>query len=368
MNWQENKLEWSLAIGIGLVVGSLFFGFRSMQQRNFTPDEIAYEMGRPDSFIPSEYDLSGRRIERRVLNPFERIVEAIKGLVKKDTKTAAVKKDEKKKTDQVVKKDDKSKMTAQKKRPQFQTRVVGRDSDRKSRDSIANNSYRNTQALGAVAANAVPEITKTEEKKDTVAKASEYKSLLHQNPNYENMKKLIAAVAASEVSQNDFYSIVQMLLDETDSTSNNVGLFGLQSYPRAESFIILAQNYDASSPKFNARTQAYAKQIMMGYSQPQRISILGQVLSSNDLEVVKAAGTVISEALQNIDSGNVSYISSGRGGDTRGNAYSQQDASAYTNLVPVIEAANDKISEQEIKELLITLIEQINNLKGNSTT
>lgn len=359
MNWQEHKLEWSVALGLGLVLASLFFGFRSLQQRNFETADVSYEMVRPDNFVPSEYDLSGRQIERKVLNPFEKIIAAIKSIIKKDDKKAATVQAQAtaQKAAEKAKKNEAKKAAA---KPKFQLQVVERPEQTKRAQALASNPFRKVQNLNAPVAAALPAIPAEQDQvKESTAEAQEIKEALLKEPSIENMQKLLSAVAGQKVTASEFFSLSKTLLNDSNPATQYVGLYGLQSFPQAQSFILTAQSYD----RLNDQNKVYADQIMMSYSQPQRVSMLGEVLRSEDEEVVIKAGAVITVALDRIDQKENNIQSSVRGG-LRGQSL-PTTVSPYLGLVPVLEEVTSK-SNSNLKEILSNILEHISTLNQNS--
>ncbi len=79
MNWQDNKLEISIITGLALTLAGLFGLFQPLNSRtNIETTDITYEMARPNSLTPGEYDLNGREIDRKYINPFEKIEDPTK--------------------------------------------------------------------------------------------------------------------------------------------------------------------------------------------------------------------------------------------------------------------------------------------------
>ncbi len=210
------------------------------------------------------------------------------------------------------------------------------------------------------AAAANTQAANTDNVKEAAVTGQQLKDQLLQEPSVANMQKLLSAVASQQVSMSEFYSITKTLLDNRENpAAQNIGLFGLQSYPQAQSFTLIAQSYDG----YSDQGKAYADQIMMSYNQPQRIAILAEVLKSNNEDVVLHAGSVITQALQKIDNKETSYLSSGRGGQ-RGQSL-PTTVEPYLNLVPVLEQLTANPNENT-QELLTTILDQIEKLSQST--
>jgi hypothetical protein len=112
-----------------------------MKSNNIDKFDIAYEMARPNSFTPGEYDLSDREIDRQYVNPFEKIETPAKS----DANKKAANDSKKNQT----KKAQNSKSAQNKKSPATSVNVVG---DRKRSLSESENKADTTAEISPVVA------------------------------------------------------------------------------------------------------------------------------------------------------------------------------------------------------------------------
>ncbi len=351
MNWQENKLEISVIMGLGITLFGLFSLFRPMSApHGFGAKDIAYEMARPNSFTPGEYDLSQREIDRRYINPFEK-VEAPGSTNTKKAATAATKKTDAKKAK------DKKTQANNKKKPTSTVNVVdGRKntlSDSEEQKTAAINPPVNQQNQNN---NNTDKNAKDDQKKDGRS-PDQWRALLLAEPTYENMKALMAAYADKQIDDGNFYKIIQSLLENQNAQTQNVGLYGAQSFPSVQSFSLIVKSEDVLS----GNSKKFAEEILLGYNQPQSIAILGQVLRSNEDAIVMKAGDVILAGIQKYKNGE--SISEGNR-TTRGDV-KIRSASQYSVLIPILQQLSTN-QNTSVSQLAGSVLSQIQSLLASS--
>ncbi len=351
MNWQENKLEISVIMGLGITLFGLFSLFRPMSApHGFGAKDITYEMARPNSFTPGEYDLSQREIDRRYINPFEK-VEAPTSANGKKAVTAVAKKADAKKAK------DKKTQASNKKKPTSSVNVVdGRKntlSDSEEQKTAATNPPFNQQNQNN---NNTDKNAKDDQKKDGRS-PDQWRALLLAEPTYENMKALMAAYSDKQIDDGNFYKIIQSLLENQNAQTQSVGLYGAQSFPSVQSFSLIVKSEDVLS----GNSKKFAEEILLGYNQPQSISILGQVLRSNDDAIVMKAGDVILAGIQKYKKGE--SISEGNR-TTRGDV-KIRSASQYSVLIPILQQLSAN-QNTPVSQLAGSVLSQIQSLLASA--
>lgn len=355
MNWQDNKLEISLIAGLALALFGLFSLFRPMSEgRKFETQDIAYEMARPNSFTPAEYDLSGREVDRQYINPFEKVEPPSKPTPLKKS-VVAPKKTSSQKTA------DKKNSSKNGKKAGVDVKVVGgtektlSDSEGQShptgptvtdlRDPNKQNAKKN-------------ETAKDENPKDQRS-PDQWKALLLAEPTYDNMKKLMAAFSNKEIDEGNFYRIVQSLIENQNPQIQSVGLYGAQGFPSVQSFTMIVKNEDI----LTGNSKKFAEQILLAYNQPQTVNVLGQVLRVNDEAVVMKAGEVILAGIQKYKNGE----SVSEGNRTSRGSVGIKSASQYSVLVPTLQQLAGHASASVV-QLANSVLSQIQSLLASSST
>lgn len=356
MNWQENKFELSVVIGLVLALTGLFALFRPASSRSgFADKEITYEMARPNSFTPGEYDLSGREIDRRYENPFEKVEAPTKPGADKKTATNAKKNEAKKNNKDKKQADNKKKPTTTVNVVDDTKRTLSDSEDQKAAATTPQNTNQKNSNQN--------KNDKTADNKDKDGRSpDQWRALLLAEPSYENMKALMQAYSEKQIDESSYYKIIQSLIENQNSQIQSVGLYGAQGFPSVQSFSIITKNEDILTG--NARN--FAEQILMGYNQSQSIGILSQVLRSNDEVVVMKAGEIILAGIQKYRNGE--SITEGNR-TTRGDV-KIRSASQYSVLIPSLQqlAATQNANISQLANSVLSQIQSLMASSGGATT
>ena len=108
------------------------------------------------------------------------------------------------------------------------------------------------------------------------------------------------------------------------------GLYAVQSAPSATSFALITKN----TAKLTPENQTTAQQILLSYSQPQKLAYLSQALQSEDTEVVKQAAATITYGLAQVKKGQ--GVQDSR--NTRGDVSTASTLDSYGRFLTVFQA------------------------------
>lgn len=289
MDFKENKHEIMIGILICIFFASLYMFFKGPNKNASKPLLTTnYEMPRPKTLPQSSFSLDGREIDYEYENPF-----AKKDGSKSDKDKKGVIKDAKKK------KDDKKKV-ADKKNQKKATpgRVVhvklNRDQqqgEQKAAEPMGagGSGYHGNQGQNPLANQ--PQ----QDPEDQDRTAQQWRSLLNAQPTQENMDRLLRAYNRKQISDAEFYSIIDDLMKNNRSDTQRVALYGLRAIHSAKSFSIISENYDSLS----SDVKPQAMQMLMSYADSARADVLGQAMRSGRPKTVYMAVKVVQMSLQN---------------------------------------------------------------------
>lgn len=187
---------------------------------------------------------------------------------------------------------------------------------------------------------------------------SEWRALIYASPTQDTMKKFIEAFRAGEVSQEDYQSMAQDLLDQSDDKYKGLGLMALRAYPSLNSLsqMVHAENSLSTSLK------TYVQQGYNSYLQGQNVAILNQALKTSDKVLIKRTLTLLQTGLTQINSGNISGLVSGN--RTRGSQSSDLTSTfSVTNFKILLTALSTLTSNSDSQ--IASLAQQVS---GQITT
>lgn len=124
------------------------------------------------------------------------------------------------------------------------------------------------------------------------ASASDWRHTLFQNPTNENMTKFLNAFAMKEVAEQDFYAIIQELLNDSRFQAQSIALRAISAHPTYESYELLAHYY-AEVPK---EMQKDAGQIVVSFGEPEHFPLLEKALASTDVTILLQTTGIIDYA------------------------------------------------------------------------
>jgi hypothetical protein len=314
MSLKDNKLEIAIVV-VGLVlIGSVGNLFKAPVQRALQNNEISFEMIRPKSILAALFDLGGREVARNYVNPFgnKKATEEAKTTPNTEDKT---KKAEAAKTAQ-KKADDKK---SEDKKSETEIRVVGADPGFKAGgadDINLGGANGGTIATGGAAGT---DTTKSATDKDKMT-AAQWRSLVLGQPTKENVNKMVVAYIDKDLTDAEFYSIVNDLLKNSNTETQALGLSAASSFYSSTAFNTVASNYKTMTSDNQTTAMAY----MLGFANAGRLSALASSLKSSDSEVVSLAAEVVVKGYNSAKSGTVTSSTRNRG-DAFANALTNYD-------------------------------------------
>lgn len=310
MGFIENKFEYSIAgMAIVLMAGLLHLFSGMSGSRAQVESDIVYEMPRPKNFQGSDFDLSGREIDRNYINPFsKKEVPAQVALAKGNDKDKAAK------AKPVVAAAKKSAGAKVKKGLQVTTRIIAAGPNATlDKDGIFadNSKFKRNRESGVAAVTPNTNSGEGTEKDDANQMSpDQWRALILAQPTKANMDKLIQARNKNEVDSGTFNMIVEDVLKNTNPAVQEVGLYGAKTFPTAESFMVVAQAQES----LVAEQKTSAEAFLRSYGQGARLAALMSVLQVSDQVVVAKATQVFVTGYQGAKNGtNISAPRSGRG-------------------------------------------------------
>ncbi len=294
MDFREHKLETDFVICVLFFVALIYLMFSgSGKTRTPRSAAIRYEMPRPKNQVQSDFSLEGREIDYSYDNPFDKKDAAKKKAGAIDKKKGVVKDAGKKKADAKKVAQQKKKENSAEKKTDEQAKTDApategtEDSNWNGPTSHANNGQQGKPTNGPTE-RPVPQ----EEDQRT---AQQWRSLLNAQPTQENMDKLVQAYSRREVTDAEFYVIVEDLLKNQKSETQKVGLYGIRTIHSTKAFTLMSDYYE----NLNTDTKRIAGQIMLAYGQSARLDVLAQVLRSGHQKATVNALNVVTQSLQN---------------------------------------------------------------------
>jgi hypothetical protein len=360
MSFVQNKFEFMIAALVLVMMWGASSLFKAgTHGQNLLGADIVYEMPRPKSFNGGEFDLSGREIDRRYLNPFEKkkALEAAakaKGSVEANAKAAAAAKvaQENAKKSEAAKK---AKVTA---------RVITKDAKAglNGSDGFTESQNQTPPAVVAAAGNAAaapaPAADSSPAKDDKLSPA-QWIALILGQPTQANMYKLMQAIQSGDAEQDTFYTIVSELLKSTSSDKQKLALYAVNAEPTAQSFAAIVENEVHLSGDLKAKAETFLESFKA--PTPARASVLAKVLQIPDAAVVVRATSIFIEGY--------AAVSLGTQTPTPGSVtvsimsvktYSSYFVSVFTHL----QASSDETIRQSGQKGLSTI--NISNVAANN--
>jgi len=323
MRLQNYKIEMSV-----LVVAMTMFGFFYLSSRplNQSPEkslfktfEMGFEMARI-SVMEKFFSLEGREIvrnEESLPEKKEKVVPMAPLKKSVDAKTLEKKKLAEKNKAETQKKIEAAKAAAQRANAQ-------RDSSRRNAQVVATgdrfkshfkdfaeaHAHRLTEERAQNVAQPLPTqadpvVTNPNAKKDNESEMSleAWKALLMTQPTPANAYKALDAFAKKKLSENDFYSLVNFLMQTNKSGHQKLALYMIYSLGNASSFAVVAGNYE----RIQSDVIVTADNFLMSYNSNGRINALAQILNGTDSKTQIKALAVVKEGLEKIRSGELPY-------------------------------------------------------------
>lgn len=254
-----------------------------------------YEMPRPKAYY-GDVDLSGRKVNRKVIRPegANPVAQAI--LPKQDAVAPAAKTADKKVAAKDKDKDKKKKTAANAKKAGVRVAVVdGAEGMGLNRNSILGGSRSNAPVNNyeqqTAANNNADKAPKSDEAKMS---ASQWKSLLFAQPSSKNASEFLTAYKKGHIDSASFYEITHDLLKDTAQDRQKAALNILKAETSVKGFEILATEHAQQNDPL--KTEIYT--VLKTYSHQAKIATLARVLYHTDTEIVKIATDMITLAVQ----------------------------------------------------------------------
>jgi hypothetical protein len=289
-----------VGLGILVILGLKWVGTHwSTRNEGFHTTDGSYEMARAKS-PGSEFDLSGRDIDRQVLTDEEKqILEAKKknevaNAVKPQVANAVANKN--------------SGKTAGKK---FQTNFV--DTSREMGLSQTVNQGSNPQTLFAdsnqLAEAPMPQARPVEQNPGKKGKsAAEWMALMSSHATAQQIADFLAAHQSGEIADADFYKITFALYNSQNTQTHQAGVDILTADTSINSFVYIANEYTKQGG--SAQTSSGLWPILQSYSQAAKFAALNQALRSSDQNIVMISLQILALAVQDVQQQQVATASS----------------------------------------------------------
>lgn len=353
----------TLTAGVVVISGVLFLQGLSTTVKAVVADEVNYSMPRPRSALYNFFfGLEGREVKRQEINPFkdqEAKTSTAAGSVRKpDDKTAAAKAAAA--SAAAAKKAQAAQKTAQAaKKPEVKVNVVPKD----SKNSISSADGANRGGSGPIAGpgyygqgDTTTSGAPAKEVKNGGMSSSQWRSLISAQPTKENVAKLVKAFNEKEVDAATLYTIMDDLVQSSNSDTQNLGLMIAQEIPSLRSFTVISNNYE----KLGAEPKKTADAYFLSYMQSSRLGILAMALQSEDADIVHRAAQVMVLGLQNAKSGTADPSSRpGRGVTVAGTSKSSQ----FAQFIPLFQNL-ERNSDSAISGLAQNALSQLQALSN----
>ncbi|MGE5087313.1 MAG: hypothetical protein ACM3MG_13500 [Bacillota bacterium] len=344
MGLTDKKLEIAIFATAAVFVAGLGYLFKAPVQNVLATADVIYEMPRPKSFLAALFDLGGRDVSRKYINPFEKkkAEEAKKAAdAKKATEAAKVAAVAAKKAD--GKKNDPTK------KPSVNVKVVQADPAKRLFDKDIG--YGGSGGVTVqMANNTNNKADNSANPKDKKVTAEQWRSLVLGQPTQANVNKMVAAYMAGDMTDSEFYGIAKELMHNSNSETQALGLSAVSSFYTTSAFATVATSYSVFPTEVQTKADAY----LLGYANTGRLGILASALKSSSTDVVSMATQIVLKGYQAAKSN----VGSGTSGSTPGSDVSVNAVSSYTRFVSIFQTLAQS-SDSEIASLAISALNQI---------
>ncbi|MCX7978415.1 MAG: hypothetical protein N2578_05370 [Bdellovibrionaceae bacterium] len=291
---------------------------------------INYEMKRPQDELVAQFDLSGREIDREIVDPF--VERKPKSLVEeKNTKAQKANNNPPKQ----------SYNSGAKPKSLF-VDVVDRSESNQMLDTQDSKTYAaSVQKQIFSVSNQNPQSPK--EKDEDHLTPNQWRALILAQPTEVNTSRFVDAYKGGRVDAATFYAILHDLLKSNSSQKQILALKAYQATPSFRSFTALAQSKSLIVPELAVTYQG----ILLSYGQPQWLGILALALESEVPEVMHTAGRVVIASLLAVHSGTV-----------YGRGYPQSVDSRYQRFVNIFRrwTADEDEGRRQIADQFLALL------------
>lgn len=337
---------------------SFFFMFQGKNTKMTSSDSqnINYEMAKAKS-AESLYSLEGRDIDRENQELEAEAAQVKKGLVKNKTQAAAKKADAAKTT---AAKSKTAPAAAAKKTetPSKTAQNKIHDTESHKTESIVTDTLSNTpySAGAQVASPEQTDVTADPVAKKNFKSIAEWTKEIFASSDRQVILKFVAAYRSKEVSDSDFYSLVNQLLTSQDESKKGFGLYALRAAPSYSSYATLVK----SQSSMNTTYQAYIQETLLSYHQSGSLNYLRQALSSNDKQIVLKTLEIIKVGYLDIKNGNSSSLIDSRyrrDGDYA--TFSLQNYLAFLPQLTSLQVRSQQSGDQDVYAAATVLVQTI---------
>lgn len=344
----QSETSWKIWAGVGLLGAVLVylatFSAGRLVQPTSTNESVSYNYEMPrveNAEVP--FDLSNRAVERQTLGAAENQSPAAEAPVVphvvpvKAGKTALVNGKNKKltpaqmaaaKSKQIAEAAKKAQLAKQKaqtaarqkavteaRRRRFEMQILAeRQRARLQAEAEAISAQDSiTIATGVGYETTATETTPTDSEKneDESLSSAQWRTLLQKSPTAANVAKLAAAFGAKKIDANTFYQITKELLMDSATDRQKAGLMLISMTPSLGTYEFMVTQMNEMKPE----VQTYLKKEVSKYSEPSKLGITSQVISSSkEPAVVASAMGNLTTALENYKKQPASGTISSQGG------------------------------------------------------
>jgi hypothetical protein len=157
--------------------------------------------------------------------------------------------------------------------------------------------------------------------------------------------KFVAALKNKEITEAEFYSVVDKLLASTEEAKKGFGLYALRASTSYGSYVALIR----SQKTLNATYQAYVQEGLLSYNQSSSLGYLHQALNSDDKEIVLKTFEIIKTGLTEIKNGTTSALVESRyRRETSFTNFNIQSYQAFLPQLTALQSESQQSGDQDV--------------------
>lgn len=351
MNTTLSSIE-KMVLGISAVFVAVVIGFVVSfqgQKTKVSVNEslnINYDMAKAKS-AENQFSLEGREIDREN--------QELEAEINKDSKVAtnaketkAAKKAEAAKavaSKKAAVADTKKKASPEKLAQNSKTTAEATDSKQTLETSDNNNLVAQNTEANSVAVNQEVDAATTPKAKKTNKTSAEWSKDIFASNDRQLILKFVAAYKNKEITESEFYSVINELLVSKDETKKGFGLYALRAAPSYASYVLLVK----TQPSLNTTYQAYVQESLLSYHQANSLNYLRQALASNDKQIILKTLEIVKAGYLNVKNGTTaSLVDSRYRRDTGYETFSLQNYLAFLPQLTQLQAKSQQSGDQDI--------------------
>ncbi len=330
-----------------------FFAFQTKEQKVSKSEShnINYEMAKAKS-SENLYNLDGREIDRDSQELENVEPSTIKSALAKNDKSivkskkTADKKTDAKKSQAALAKAQAAKTVAQKS-DQLKSRYTAQDVEIKLDAATDSNLKSNSQPARAVTNTDTAPVA-TDKKNDTqkiVKSIQQWTTEILASSDRQIVLQFVAAYKNKEVTEPEFYSVINQLLTNSDENKKGFGLYALRATPSYASYATLLKTQSTQ----NASYQAYIQDTLLTYNQTGSLNYLRQALNSTDKAVVLKTLEIIKTGVTDVKNGTTSALIDSRyRRDTGATTFAVQSYLAFLPQLTLLQNQSQQSGDQDV--------------------